>query len=57
MIKLNGGSGLTLGGGNNATNVWDRIGFFGTTPVNIQTLPSDTLGNLLTALRNYGLIV
>jgi len=32
------------------------IGFFGKDPVKQQTLASDTLANLLTALRNLGLI-
>ena len=32
------------------------IGFFGATPVAKQTVASDTLANLYTALRNYGLI-
>ncbi|NBO99914.1 MAG: hypothetical protein EBU90_07265 [Proteobacteria bacterium] len=33
------------------------IGFFGTAPVAKQSVASDTLANLYTALRNYGLIV
>jgi len=34
-----------------------RMGFFGTTPVIQQSVASDTLANLYTALRNYGWIV
>ena len=34
-----------------------KIGFFGVTPVVKQSVASDTLANLYTALRNYGLIV
>jgi len=33
-----------------------KVGFFGKTPAGQQTLASDTLANLLTALRNLGLI-
>jgi hypothetical protein len=33
-----------------------KVGFFGKTPVGQQTLASDTLANLLTALRTLGLI-
>jgi hypothetical protein len=33
-----------------------KVGFFGKDPVRQQTLASDTLANLLTALRNLGLI-
>lgn len=33
-----------------------KVGFFGKTPAGQQTLASDTLANLLTALRAYGLI-
>ena len=33
-----------------------KVGFFGKTPAGQQTLASDTLANLLTALRTLGLI-
>lgn len=33
-----------------------KVGFFGKLPAGQQTLASDTLANLLTALRNLGLI-
>lgn len=33
-----------------------KVGFFGKDPVRQQTLASDTLANLLIALRNLGLI-
>jgi len=33
-----------------------KIGFFGKEPARQQTLASDTLANLLTALRSLGLI-
>lgn len=33
-----------------------KVGFFGKDPAGKQTLASDTLANLLTALRNLGLI-
>ena len=33
-----------------------EVGFFGKLPAGQQTLASDTLANLLTALRNLGLI-
>lgn len=42
-------SGLEIGSGVN-------LGFYGTTPVSQQSVASDTLTNLYTALRNYGLI-
>lgn len=32
------------------------VGFYGKDPVAQQALASDTLANLLTALRNYGII-
>ena len=34
----------------------DDIGFFSTTPIPQESVASDTLANLYTALRNYGLI-
>jgi hypothetical protein len=46
-----------LGGDVMAAKSGGNLGFFGTAPVAIQTLASDTLANLLTALRNYGFIV
>lgn len=39
-----------------ATQKESKIGFFGKTPAGQQTLASDTLANLLIALRNLGLI-
>ncbi len=33
-----------------------KVGFFGKTPAGQQTLASDTLANLLTALRTLGII-
>jgi hypothetical protein len=41
--------------GNTASST-GRIGFFGVAEVDQQSVASDTLANLYTALRNYGLI-
>lgn len=49
LLRYNGTTRIQL----NSTG----IGFFGATPVAKQTVASDTLANLYTALRNYGLIV
>lgn len=46
-----GGTGLQFGA---ATT--ERVGFFGAAPVVQQSAPSNTLGEVLTALRNLGLL-
>jgi len=45
------GIGLDIQGGGSL-----KMGFFGDTPVVQQSVGADTLANLYTALRNYGLI-
>lgn len=61
VIDVNGGVGLSLGNGS-SSDVWDRIGFFGTTPIQKPTATGSkgsnaALASLLTALANLGLIV
>ena len=50
-------SGIDIEGSNSGGINDALIGFFGETPVVQQTVASDTLANLYTALRNLGLIV
>jgi len=49
-------SAIDIEGGTSASS-GAKIGFFASTPVLKQTVAGDTLANLYTALRNYGLIV
>lgn len=48
-------SGIDIEGGTSDAN-GAKIGFFGVTPVAQQTVGSDSLGNLYTAVRNLGLL-
>ena len=53
-VQSNGSAVFIIRGEGNVAGA--RMGFFNTTPVAQQSVASDTLANLYTALRNYGLI-
>jgi len=56
-VKTNGATVPIIECAGNTASSTGRLGFFGVSEVDKQSVASDTLANLYTALRNYGLIV